>query len=353
MTKDEEKRVLKDIEETKKIMLRNNPQYNFLMTISGGNHFDGNNKYDSLYTSATEDMATYYQEFKKTTTFLSIGASGEQVINAISCGAKVIDVYDSNSLCRYSTHLRLAALKGLPKEKLLAYYSTFDPRLFAEFAEYLPEDCLLYWFGVYSSFPIELSGTFIKDFLFTYKRLDRSLVLLMNPYLESETYKKTQAMAKDVTINFLDCDLYSLPEKIKDKSYDAMTFSNIYEYINYSPDVTRKKAHQYRNFIMEEMYPHLNEGGTIMVAYLYAWNRRLKQQFDKMHKEHPERLVGTGAISFDKYMDYLQGHTTQNLAYSYLMDAFKNDPIKELQTNHIQYGQSADMSHDMALILKK
>lgn len=323
------------------------------MLFTGKSTFDGNNKYDSLYTSATEDMATYYKEFNHPKTFLSIGASGEQVINAISCGAKVIDVYDSNSLCRHATNLRLAALKGLPKEKLLEYYASFDPRLFAEFAEKLPEDSLLYWFGIYSSFPIEQAGLIINKFLFAYKRLDRSLVLLMNPYLENETYKRTQKMAEDVSINYLDCDLYSLPEKIQDKTYDAMTFSNIYEYLNYNQNTTKENAEKYRNFIIKEMLPHLNEGGAMMVSYLYAWNRKVKQEFDKMHQAHPERVVGTGAISTDQLEDYLKGHTTQNLAYSYLMDVFKNDPIKELPTNHIQFGQSTDMSHDMALILKK
>lgn len=353
MTTEQETKVLKDIQETQKLMLRNNPNHGLLMAITGETTFDEKMKYDSLYASATEDMKTYYKEFKNPQTFLSIGASGEQVINAISSGAKVIDVYDSNRLCKYSVDLRLAALKGLSKEMLLKYYTTFDTRLFAEFAEKLPEDSLLYWYGIYSSFPIELAGTLIRDFLFTYKKLDRSLILLMNPYLEDETYKRTQKMAEDVTISYLDCDLYSLPDKIKERSYDGMTFSNIYEYINYNNDVTRKKARQYRNFIINEMYPHLNTGGTMMASYLYAWSEQLKKEFDKMHKENPSGLVGTGALSLDKYFNYLKGHTTQNLAYSYLLDAFKNDPIIKLQTEHIQYGQSTDMSHDIALILKK
>lgn len=353
MTKDEEKKVLKDIEETKKLMAKNNPIYNFIRLSAGISTFDGNNKYDSLYTSATEDMATYYKEFNHPTTFLSIGASGEQVINAISCGAKVIDVYDSNLLCRHATNLRLAALKGLSKEKLLEYYTSFDPHLFSEFADKLPEDSLVYWYGIYSSLPLEKAGLIINKFLFTYKRLDKSLVLLMNPYLESETYKKTQQMAEDVSINYLDCDLFSLPEKIQDRTYDAMTFSNIYEYTNFNQNTSKENAEKYHDFIIKEMLPHLNEGGSMMVSYLYAWNRKLKQEFDKMHQAHPERLIGVGAITFDKLKDYIKGHTTQNLAYSYLMDAFENDPIKELPTNHIQYGQSTDMSHDLALILKK
>lgn len=346
-------KIYKEIEATKNLMLRNSPRYGTMLAISGKHSFKDNVHYESLYANATEDMGTYYKEFKSPTSFLSIGASGEQVVNAIATGAKVIDVYDSNALCKHATNLRIAALRGLNKEDFKLYYKTFSPFVFSSFAELLPEDSLYYWVGLYSSFPVEMAGSFIRDFLFTYKRLDESLVELINPYLQGDNYEKVREMAGNVEINYLDCDLYSLPKVIGDKKYDGMTFSNIYEYINYNRNVTMKKAIQYRDFVIKEMYPHLNEDGAMMVSYLYAWNKRLKEEFDKIHKAHPENLVGTGALTLDRYIDYMIGHTTQNLAYSYLMDAFKNDPIKYLPTNHVQYGQSTDMSHDLALILKK
>ena len=36
-----------------------------------------------------------------------------------------------------------------------------------------------------------------------------------------------------------------------------------------------------------------------------------------------------------------------------LFEAFKDDPVEKLATEHVQYGQSKDMSHDCALLLRK
>jgi len=323
------------------------------LQLTGATTFKSDIRYDCLYANATEDMSTYYKEFDYPKTFLSVGASGEQVVNAICAGAKVIDVYDSNRLCRHALSLRIAALQGLDKADLIEYFSTFSPLLFAKFAPLLPEDSLFYWYGIYSSFSLSQVGNIISIFLFSYKKLDIDLLESINPYLQGENYKKTQELSKDVTINYLDTDLYHLPQYIKEKTYDAMTFSNIYEYINFNDAVTREKAKQYRDFVINEMYPHLNEGGAIMVSYLYAWNEKVKEDFDKMHKEHPERLIGTGAILSSQINDYMAGHTTQNLSYSYLIDALCHDEIKMVPTQHVVFGQSKDMEHDMALILKK
>lgn len=346
-------KTIEEIEATKELMLRNNPSYNFMTLINGKSPFEKEKAYESLYTSATEDMRTYYKEFNHTKTFLTIGASGEQVMNAIEAGAEEIDVYDSNPLTKHAVNLRIAAQRNLSKEELLKFYEDFSVFTFANFGEDMPEESLLYWYGIYSSFPPEIAGKLVRDFLFTYKRLDRDLVISINPYLRGSAYKKVQERSKDVKINYLDSDLLNLPKVIGSRKYDAMTFSNIYEYLNYNTKVTRKKAKEFRDFVVNAMKPHLTDNGTMMFAYMYAFSEALKQDFDEMHRRHPEKLCGTGALTLDRYYDYINGHTTQNLAYSLLLDEVKDDDVLLVQTNHVQFGQSKDMSHDLALCLRK
>ena len=96
-------RLNKDIKATQSLMIRNSTDYGLKQSILGDSPFLDQNRYEGLYTNATEDMATYYSAFKKTESVLTVGASGEQVVNAINSGAKVIDVYDSNRL--YNTRL--------------------------------------------------------------------------------------------------------------------------------------------------------------------------------------------------------------------------------------------------------
>ncbi len=341
------------IDETLKLILKN--QNPLLSIISGTSSFSNNLQYDSLYSNATEDMATYHKEFNNPKSFLTIGASGEQVINAINSGAKYVDFYDSNLLCQYSVSLKIAAIKALSYEDYFKFYETFDYFLFQKIVPYLDEEAKYYWTNLYQILGAisPNPSSILTNLLFVYKKLDKQLIIKINPYLNPHNYEKLKKIISSIKVNFIPSDLYNLPKHINNKKYDVINCSNIYEYINYSPNVTLKKAQIYRDFIIDKLYPHLNSNGTILVSYLYAWSRKLKDDFDKMYQETNGYVVKTGAISLEEYYYYLNGLTTQNLAYSYLLDAFHNDPIEEIPTNHVQFGQSKDMSHDLALILRK
>lgn len=354
MTLIEEERIKQDLIETIKLMQRNNGIHGIVETLSGSSPFKNGTHYEGLYINATEDMASYYKQFHTTDSFLTIGASGEQVVNAIHAGAKKIDVYDSNRLCRHALYLRLAAIKALSYEEFLKFYKDFNYKTFTKVAECLSEEERAYWKGLYQSiYPTAFAGEAIAKLLFTYKRLDDELIKRINPYLNHQNFQKLKTIIDAVEITYIDSDLYHLPSHIEGKSYDAINCSNIYEYLNYSSDVKYKHAKRYRNFIMNELYPHLNPNGTILVSYLYAWSDELKKDFDKILKESKGYVVPTGAINLEQYFLYLQGLTSQNLAYSYLFDAFQEDPVEKIATNHVEYGQSKDMSHDLALILRK
>lgn len=356
LTTEQQDRLNKDIRATQELMIRNSGNHGLMQSLLGDSPFADQNHYEGLYTNATEDMATYHKAFKKNESVLTIGASGEQVVNAINSGAKVIDVYDSNRLCRYALHLRLAAIQALTLDEFFEFYKTFSPFLFVKISDYLPEEQLMYWGTIYSMFGEKSldGGRAIEKLLFTYKRLDEDLVRKINPYLNPENYNKLKSTINSVTINYLDSDLYGLPKHIAGKQYDVINLSNIYEYLNYSHDVRFKHARKYHNFVMNELMPRLNQDGTIMVSYLYAWSDELDKDFAKMYEESKGKVVGTGALNLVDYMSYyLPGLTTQNLAYHYLFEAFKNDPVEKLATEHVQYGQSKDMSHDCALLLRK
>ena len=355
-TEEQEKRLNEDIRATQELMLRNNGSYGMLQQLAGSSPFIKDNRYEGLYVNATEDMKTYFKEFKTTDSFLTIGASGEQVVNAINSGAKVIDVYDSNRLCRHALFLRLGAIKALSYEEFLEYYKTFSPFLFVKIADCLPEEELAYWGTLYSMFgPNNLNGgKIINDLLFTYKRLDDELVKRINPYLNPENFYKLKDLIDKVTINYIDSDLYGLPKHIDGRSYDVINLSNIYEYLNYSNDTRFKHARKYRNFVINDLMPHLNQNGTMLVSYLYAWSNKAYEDFLRLYKETKGKIVTTGALNMEDYFKYyLPGLTSQNLSYHYLFEAFKEDGIEQIPTEHVQYGQSTDMSHDMAIILRK
>lgn len=355
-TEEQTQRLNEDIRATQELMLRNNGSYGMLQQLTGSSPFVKDNRYEGLYVNATEDMATYFKEFKVTDSFLTIGASGEQVVNAINSGAKVIDVYDSNRLCRHALFLRLAAIKALSYDEFIEYYKTFSPFLFVKIADFLSEEELAYWGTLYSMFgPTNTnSGQVINKLLFTYKRLDQELVRKINPYLNPNNFYKLKTLIDSVEINYIDSDLYGLPKHIEGRTYDVINLSNIYEYLNYSNDTRFKHARKYRNFVVNDLLPHLNPNGTMLVSYLYAWSPKAHEDFQRLYKESKGKIVTTGALNMEDYLKYyLPGLTSQNLSYHYLFEAFKEDNIETIQTEHVQYGQSTDMSHDMAVIMHK
>lgn len=356
LTDEQEQRLNEDIIATQELMIRNNSSYGMIEQLRGSSPFTKSNNYEGLYVSATEDMTTYYKEFTNTDSFLTIGASGEQVINAINSGAKTIDVYDSNRLCRHALFLRIGAIKALDYQEFIKFYQTFSPFLFVKIANHLPPEELMYWGTIYSMFgPTNIkSGEYIRDLLFTYKRLDQELVKKINPYLNPQNFDKLKSLIDSVTINYIDSDLYGLPNHIANQSYDVINLSNIYEYLNFNNNTTSLNAKKYHSFVMTELFPHLNPNGTILVSYLYAWSKKAHDDFKRMYKETNGKVVGTGALNMEDYFKYyLPGLTTQNLSYHYLFEAFKDEPIEKIPTRHVEFGQSTDISHDMAIILRK
>lgn len=347
-------RLENDLLETKRLMLRNSPQNVFMTMISGDCNFL-TSKHNMLYTFATEDMRTYFKEFKCVDSFLTICASGDQVVNASLAGAKVIDTFDVNPLCRRGLALKIGAIKGLSKEEFLEFFQTFNPLLFAKFADKMSEEDIAYWVMLYKLFDLSQAGKLIKDFLYSYAKMDISTIVRINPYLRGSGFNKVREMLDKTQINYIDSDLYRLPNYVKGKKYDGMNFSNVYEYINYGDNTSAKVAREYYNFLINEMYPLLNNGGAMLAAYTYAFNDKVNEGFKEMYNGHEDKLTYPGALNMDQYTYYLMGLTTQNLAYSTLYDLLgsNGEDVSKVQTEHIRYGQSMDMSHDTAVFIKK
>ncbi len=317
--------------------------------LPGDSCFTEKDIYDVLYNFATEDMRGYYKEFGKIKRFLTVGASGDQILNAIKAGAEKIDVFDLNRLAKRQCAQKVAAAQVLDYEELYKYFISFKEEMFKCFNGKLALEDNVFWESLY-----DFKGEEEIHNLYPYRRFDKEMIYQINPYLDKEGYEEFQQRIADVEINYYDVDLYSLNRCLADNTYDAMTFSNIYEYLNYGRFVGKENALRYYKFIMEEMYPRLVEDGTIMVTYMYAFSDKVKEYIDEVKNNGElEKMVLSGNISLDQLDLYLRGLTSQNYSYSLLLDLFEKENIKKVATSHIVYGQSFDTSHDMALCLKK
>lgn len=349
LTLSEKEKLKAEINATLSIIDRDSVKEYIFDSINNKSEFDKGEECMPLYLFGTEDMRTYYKEFNNPETFLTIGASGDQLLNAILIGAKKIDVFDSNALSKRGCALKIAAFKALSKKDFLKYYCRLSLGIFNVFSSSLSEKDSIYWNALYEMKDAEE----IAQNLFVYKRLEIELIKKINPYLDDENYEKLKSMIDGVEINYIDAPLYSLPEHLKDKKYDGINLSNIYEYLLFGKKVSQGQVDIFYEFIMNEIYPRLNNGGKAMIAYLYAFNDVVKEFVDRLYAENPDKFLPSGAISVEDVPLYQMGLTSQNRSYSLLYDRFKDEPIEKIQTEHVEYGQSIDMSHDVAIMLKK
>ena len=303
------------------------------------------NNYNKLYRFATEDMATYMPKLDNMNTYLSICGSSEQIFNGILLGAKNIDVFDINYFAKHGLMLRVAAIKALTKDELIKFYSSkLDLDLFYKILDYLDDYEKSFWYNI-----INCYGDVLINRLFYKTRLNIDQIIDINLYLQDNNYELIKRLIDDVNINFIESDLYNLIPFVKNKKYNCINLSNIYEYLNYDKTASIKKALTYKEFIDYLINNNLDNDGSIMFAYMYKWNRNVKDYFDILYRTNKE-LVSRYDNKIKKNL-YNKGLTYQNLSYSMLYDVFKN--FEEIITNTIIYGNSIEKNHDVALILRK
>ena len=309
--------------------------------------------YSGIYRCGTEDMATYYKYLGTPKSALTIGGSGDQLFNLVDIGATDIHVFDINALTLMGTALRVGALDSLNEREFIVFFQTLAHNLYARSEQNLYEDIAYDWSSMFSKW----NNREINEGLFPYVTLTREEFKKINLYLKKERYYALREKMKNINMGFIGCDVYDLPNVIKDYKYDAMIFSNIYEYIdmdNIDKESFLKKAKQYHDFITKDMPAHLNSNGTIMAAYMYAWNDEVRRYVEEMYRNHPEDVVPHGVMTdLEVYKKYLEGFTAQNVSYAMLYNEFMDDDKAIwIPTQHIIFGQSFDTSNDMALIYK-
>ena len=305
-----------------------------------------NPNYVVMYNFATEDISSYIEQFNSLDSYLSVCASSDQILNGVLYGATKIDTFDKNYFTKHSLFLKLASLKSLSNEELIKLYTEYDLRLQERVLQEVEPYIQLFWEKILSKY-----GANALSLAFGTTKVSVDQIREINPYLKPENYEKLKELVDKVDINFIESDLYELPKYIDGKRYDAINLSNIYEYLNFGKDATLEGAKRFRDFIMNDLYPHLNLNGNILVSYLYAFSEELKKDFDWMYKEYNGQIPESeGSEIWDLKQ---QGLTMQNLAYSYLFDVFKDIDTLKIPTSHVEYGYSKDMSHDLAFMLKK
>lgn len=239
-----------------------------------GTYLNNWKKFYKIYPFTTENISGYINSFNiYNKSLLTVGSSGDQLLNAILLGANDLTLMDINPFSKYYYYLKMAAILELNINDYLLFFrfndypdvfklndDVFNKDIFNKIKDTLRSiDYLSYLFWddlLQMNLPID-----VRKNLFSNDEYRNHMLISCNPYLCNEnTYMILRNKIKKVNPNFVMGDIASIDLH---KQFDNIWLSNIltnWYSINDIKDIVFK----FNN--------HLIDGGKILISYLYDTN---------------------------------------------------------------------------------
>lgn len=255
--------------------------------------FNGFAGVSPLYSFNTEDSACVFydnQDKVRDSVVTTVTGSGDAVLDLFLHGAKKVIAFDTNILTAFYGELKFIAAKYLPFDDFEYFFATFDERIYNRLSPYLSINIRKFWDELYSY--IKLVNKPIMDLrngglFYPAASLFSANCTFHNEkgYYTPENYSKLQQILKDKSlddINFVNCDLFELPDKadLSDSSYAYL--SNIMDFIvgieNY--DIEEEKLKAFKDFILYKLLPSLKENADIELSYISSgWHIVIEKEY--------------------------------------------------------------------------
>ena len=229
------------------------------------------NGFEEIYPFTTENIAGYIDYFDlQDKSLLTVGSSGDQIINAAFKGAKDITLLDINPYAKYYYYLKTAGILELnltdfneffrynDYHKVFKYNKkVFDKASYKKLKstlKSLDNDSYLFWDELFDMYQPD----YIRFSLFSNDEYGTSVLSKSNLYLQSEnTYDETKTKLKELRPEFINEDIF---KSNLTKNYDNIWLSNIacYLYQDKIKGMTDKFADK------------LAVDGKLLISYLYS-----------------------------------------------------------------------------------
>lgn len=276
-------------------------------------------KFDKIYPFTTENISGYIDSFDlKDKKLLTVGSSGDQIINASLEGCRDITLIDVNPYAEYYYYLKIASLLKLNKEEFLKFLSytlkpyitlkekeeVFNKEEFKKIEETLKKlnyDAYQFWSELYNEF----KGNNIRYMLFASDEYQNPIKIGCNRYLQSEeNYNEVRKSIIDTDIKFINENILNIGKTDINDKFDSIWLSNIGTYL----------SHESIKKIPEIFSEYLTDYGKLLISYLYITNAipdnkaqykpiyKLSRTFEMLKEFNPE-LISFTSINGIKYND--------------------------------------------------
>lgn len=282
-----------------------NDKLEIAMDMCNGNCTSENQKFSKIYPFTTENLAGWMPLFNfMDKSFLTVGSSCDQVINASYLGSKKQTIIDINPFVREYFYLKKAGLMALSRSEYLDFFCSynykrtnnvniFNQEALKKILPFLNENdnnSYLFWSAIFDRY----SGDYIKKHLFSSDEERCSPILQkMNLYLDNDnSYLKTRETIKMLDIDFIEADIYQYNEWC---NYDNISLSNVGQYASNQEELLKYKE------LVRNLAEHLNIDGTLLVMYLFGTTRNNLSPLDDPNFIAPIYNLPVTMQLFEKY----------------------------------------------------
>lgn len=228
-----------------------------------------------VYSFATENVSGYLKHFDlENKSLLTVGSSGDQIINAYYHSARDITLIDINEFSRFYIFLKISAILALSynefKSFLFVHTNVFNcnkellsKELFEKIKptiKLFDYESYLFFDELYKKYPPHL----IKNLIEFDEPRDK-VICGFNDYLKNEqSYNELKKKLYYIGFYFINEDLFTAN---LDRKYDNIILSNISCY--YDLD-------SFKGLLKRLKDNNLNEEGKMLIAYLWDINYNSK-----------------------------------------------------------------------------
>ena len=232
-----------------------------------------------IYPFATESIANYIKYFNlKGKSLLTVGSSGDQVINAALYGCKDITLFDMVPDAIYYYYLKVAGLISLSMDEFLKFFRYYDfdgsarnLRVFnkesyeklRDTLRLLNYESFLYFDEFFSNF----SGDTIRRNFFKGDENSNTIIKRINPYLSSNIdYENAKEKVKKIDLKFICKNILDIDSE---KTYDNIWLSNVADYL---------RTHEQEMIMTDKTYKCLNQGGKLLLSYNFSISKEREKE---------------------------------------------------------------------------
>lgn len=227
-------------------------------------------EFSKIYSFSTENVSGYMDYFDfNNKSLLTVGSSGDQVLNSFYCGSRDITLFDINPYAKYYVYLKIAAILSLDYTEFQLFFfkhyeSPFKDNNYMfskDLFNKIKDNLRVFDYESYLFFD-ELFSLFIPSIIRT--RLfdddeDRKIVIKgFNKYLKDEdSYNKLRNIIKKIYFTFIHGDIFK--DNINGR-FDNIFLSNLCSVV---------EVDKLKDLLIKLDTNNLNFNGSILLGYLW------------------------------------------------------------------------------------